>query len=198
MRKEFCHHDVCQVQDNRGFQVARATKSGTGSLQREPSPTTSCTVALAPVPSVSPRKCVQSHFHPSLLSPHGHSTVLRNFVTCCLVSDRIFGSTFCSPRRPRQASSHGSTASVSSRKRRKFFGLSLSLSYLPRHTNSLDSLSNTHIVLGLSLVHDKSTFARSWCHSAPQLHGSLGNCQDTSIPTSQQPPCICTLQSQVT
>ena len=104
-----------------------------------PPQTTPCTIALAPVPS--PRKCVQSHFHPFPLSPPWYSSsVLRNFVTCCLVSDRIFGSTFCSPYRPWQASSHGSTGSVLSLKTHKFFGLSLRLSYQAAHTNSLACL----------------------------------------------------------
>ena len=57
-KKKFCHHtkhDVCQVQDSCGFQGARATKSGIGSLQREPIPTA--------VPSVSRRKCVWNLLH---------------------------------------------------------------------------------------------------------------------------------------
>ena len=171
-------HDVCQSQDSCGFQEAWATKSGTGSLLRDPSPNNACTIALAPVPSVSPRNCVQSHFHPILclpmVIPVQLSGKLLFHAVLCLTA--FSARPFCSACRPWQASSHG-TASVLSGKTQKFLGSSLSLSYPARHTNSLDSLSLSY---------------------AAQLHGPHCDCQDTRIPTSQQPPCIGTLQSQVT
>ena len=46
--------------------------------------------------------------------------------------------------------------------------------------------SNTRKFLGLSLVHDESTSARSWCRT----RHFLCYCQETLISTCQQPPCI--------
>ena len=97
-RKEFCRHTM-------------SARSKTGSLQGEPSPTTPCTIALAPVPSVSAMV-----FAVQFSGPH------------------IFGSTFCSACRPGQGSNHGSTVSVSSRKTHKYPGLSLNL-FFSRNTD---------------------------------------------------------------
>ena len=73
---------------------------------------------------------------------------------------------------------------VNSRKTDKFVGVSLSLSYLATHTNSLDSLSlsylQTHKFLGLCLVQDESTSTRSWCNSAARLDGSFVTVKTTA------------------
>ena len=92
--------------------------------------------------------------------------------------------------------------SMSSRKTHNFFGLSFSLSYQARHTNSLDSLSLPYLARHTQIRWLVSCPLRVNLHAVvvQQRHAAtrlLCNCQDTGILTPQWPPCTCDLQSTV-
>ena len=150
MRKEFCHHTrgtmSARSRTAAGSREHGATKNGTGSLLRDPSPTP-YTIALATCSSVYPRKCVWNLLH----------------VVLCLTafSARLWFS-MQTPASP-DSRQHG----------KRFISQETRILWLV--SQSVLS-SNTHKILGLSLVRDESTSTRSWC----QLHGSLCNWQDSS------------------
>ena len=139
-------HDVCQVQDSCVLQGVQAVKSGTGSLQAH--------APVPPVSSISGYNLIFTHsLCLSMVIPVQFSGILSR-VCLDFRLDLLFSIQTLAGLEPRQH-----VERIISQGTRNFFGLSDSLSFVARHTNSLDFLSlphlaNTHTKFGgLSLVH---------------------------------------------
>ena len=187
MRKEFCHHT----------QDTMSAKSRTAAGSREQGRPRAAQGVFCAIPPQRPP--AQSHLHPFFLSLPGSvhncthtrffclsQEVCVEFVSCCLVSDRIFGSTLvlhADPSKPRATAARQAFYLA----RHEFLGLSLSLFYLATHTNSLACL--------LSMT---SQPPRGRGAAAPRSCTAAFVTGNTRIPSSQQPSCICTRQTQVT